>query len=179
MTPARAHALRVLWALAATALDVIDLRAAAGVDETDDRPRLWLLTLQRWTLGEATPAELSTATLAVLDWRNVAEKIGESAWTWAIYCLRDARADLARHPSHVGRHVARTGQALVEATPGDDAETRVRVTVIYADHLRTAERRWVEATAAARLRQAREDCRAAELALGTVRETWTRDEEEP
>lgn len=67
-TAGQLRALRELCALARTALSICDLLAERGAEESD-APRLWLLSLERWTRGEETGPQLGATTRALNVWQ--------------------------------------------------------------------------------------------------------------
>ena len=176
-TAGQLRALRELCALARTALDVADAIAARG-EESDDRPRQWLTSLERWSRGEETPAQLAAATRAVEEWRwpkGVTDgplHAGALAyWCGAIGFLIDARADMTKHPTHIF-HSARVTKHLavaVAAIAGEsDEAAQYRVKVMLSAHADAVGEECARADSDAGLRQAKADKITAERALGTL-----------
>ena len=176
-TAGQLRALRELCALARTGLDVADAIAAAG-QESDDRPRQWLTSLERWARGEETPAQLAAATRAVEEWRwpkgvtdGTLHAGALAYWCGAIGLLIDARADMTKHPTHIF-HSARVTKHLavaVAACAGEsDEAAQYRVKVMLGAHADAIGEESARAEVAARLRQAKADKVVAERALGTL-----------
>jgi hypothetical protein len=175
-TRGQKRALRELCALARTALEVCDMIADGG-EESDDRPRLYLVTFERWTRGEETGAQLAARTRALNAWGASLTKgasRGETAWLIfksALAWLVDAREDLMKNPGHnwhVGRvasHLASTLDALTGN--GREAETH-RVRLMLAKHTADVVRSWATAMREVSGARAKNDKTAAERALGTL-----------
>lgn len=169
-------ALRELCALARTALEVCNMIADGG-EESDDRPRIYLATLERWTRGEETGAQLAARTRALNAWGASLTKgdsrgetvrlILNSALAWLV----DAREDLMNNPGHnwhVGRvtsHLASTIAALT--SNGHDAETQ-RVKLMFAKHTADVARSWATTMREVSDARAKNDKTAAERALGAL-----------
>lgn len=137
-TAGQLRALRELCAIARTGLEIADLIAAAG-HETDDRPRNYLLSLERWTRGEESGPKLAARTRALNAWQPGAfgddkdpARFGRWQWSWAMALgwLDDARGDLMRNPGH-GWHTGRVCEQFastiikVAGEPTDAAKARV------------------------------------------------------
>ena len=173
-TAGQLRALRELCALARTGLDVADAIAAAG-QESDDRPRQWLTSLERWARGEETPAQLAAATRAVEEWRwpkgvtdGTLHAGALAYWCGAIGLLIDARADMTKHPTHTF-HAARVLRQLSDVLVSDTREADdARVAAMLDRHRRAIGEECARAEADARLRQAKADKVTAERALGTL-----------
>ena len=171
-TAGQLRALRELCALARTGLEVCDVIAARG-EETDDRPRAWLLSLERWTRGEETGPQLASRTRAMETWRAavVAALPTGDPWADALHWLADARVDMTKHPTHIF-HSARVTNHLavaVAAIAGEsDEAAQYRVKVMLDRHRKAIGEECARAEADARLRQARADKVTAEQALGTL-----------
>ena len=178
-TAGQLRALRELCALARTALSICDLLAERGAEESD-APRLWLLSLERWTRGEETGPQLGATTRAMKAWQpgaygadNDPARFGRWQWSWAMALgwLDDARGDLMRNPGH-SWHTGRVCEQFVStivkiaSEPPDAAEARVRNALDH--HRRTIGEECARAEADARLRQAKADKATAERALGTL-----------
>lgn len=166
LTDGQRAARRELCALARTALDVCDVAAAKGLED-DDRPRAWLLTMERWARGEETGALLAGRTRAMKVTRD------DHPLDDALYFLADARDDMTKHPTH-RHHVERVCghiAAALRALTGD-AEDAARAQV---DDWRRRHRVAVAAEETERERAAlaakmKGDKAAAELVLGTAQE---------
>ena len=172
-------ALRELCALARTATDVCDELQRRGAEESD-APRLWLLSLERWTRGEETGPQLAARTRAMETWREAVfaalpkpahPNTRATSWGDALHWLSDARADMARNPGH-RHHVARVVGLLTVtvwvATKETTEEAEARVANLLDAHVRGVHAEWVASERAAMLRQAKADKAAAERALGTL-----------
>ena len=174
---------RALWelcALARTALDVCDMLAARG-EEHDDRPRLWLLALERWTRDAETGPQLAAATRAMGAWAKTvsggASVLGPSPETaqhaWWLSCawLADARVDLLKNPGH-GHHTPRVCGHLAdtimraEGQPYDAARAMV-VRMLREERERVAGE-WAAVMREASAARAKADKITAERALGTL-----------
>ena len=176
-TAGQLRALRELCALARTGLDVADVIAARG-GESDDRPRLWLTSLERWSRGKETPAQLAAATRAMKAWRDGVHGPGRestgpiAAWSMAAHYLADAREDMAKHPTHTTPHAARVCQhfaATLRLATGDGADAaKANVAAMLDRHRKAVGEECARAEADARLRQAKADKVTAERALGTL-----------
>lgn len=173
-TAGQLRALRELCALARTGLEIADLIEKRG-EESDDRPRLWLTSLERWTRGEEKPAQLAAATRAVEEWRwpkgvtdGTLHAGALAYWCGAIGLLIDARADMTKHPTHTF-HTARVLRQLSDVLVSDTREADdARVAAMLDRHRRAIGEECARAEADARLRQAKADKVTAERALGTL-----------
>ena len=175
-TKGQQRALRELCALARTALEVCDMIAERS-EENDDRPRLYLVTFERWTRGEETGAQLAARTRALNAWGASLTKgasRGETAWLIfksALAWLVDAREDLMKNPGHnwhIGRvasHLASTLDALTRNEPGAAAH---RVKLMLTKHAADVAREWATTMRAVSDARAKSDKTAAERALGTL-----------
>ena len=177
-TAGQLRALRELCALARTGLEICDVLAARG-EESDDRPRAWLTSLERWARGEETPAQLAAATRAVEEWRwpkgvtdGTLHAGALAYWCGAIGLLIDAREDMAKHPTHTPPHAARVCQhfaATLRLATGDAAEAaKANVAAMLNRHRLAIGEESARAERAAMLRQAKADKVTAERALGTL-----------
>ena len=171
-TAGQLRALRELCALARVGLDVADVIAARG-EESDDRPRAWLLSLERWCRGEETGPQLAARTRAMETWRAavVAALPTGDPWADALHWLADARADMTRNPGHT-EHTSRVCRSLADALLAHGSESPAAahaiITRAVAAHRRAIGEEWAQAMTAARLRQAKADKVTAERALGTL-----------
>ena len=179
-TAGQKRALRELCALTRTALGVCEMIAARG-EEHDDRPRLWLLALERWTRGAETGPQLAAATRAMGAWAKTvsggASVLGPSPETaqhaWWLSCawLADARVDLLKNPGH-GHHTPRVCGHLAdtimraEGQPCDAARAMV-VRMLREERERVAGE-WAAVMREASAARAKADKVTAERARGTL-----------
>ena len=175
-TRGQKRALRDLCALARTALDVCEMIAQGG-EESDDRPRLYLVAFERWTRGEEAGAQLAARTRALNAWGASLTKgdsrgettrlIFKSTLAWLI----DAREDLMKNPGHkwhVGRVSSHLANTLASLTSnGHDAETH-RVKLMLAKHTSDVASEWATVMRAVDGARAETDKVAAEQAIGTL-----------
>lgn len=177
-TAGQLRALRELCALARTGLEVCDVIATRG-EETDDRPRQWLTSLERWSRGEETGPQLAARTRAMEAWRDAVfvalpKPVSPGTtdkWCDALHWLSDARADLMRNPGHdhhIDRVAWHTIRALATATGDEPAAAEAWFFATHARHRKAIGEECARAEAAARLRQAKADKVTAERALGTL-----------
>lgn len=177
LTDGQRAARRELCALARTALDVCDVAAAKGLED-DDRPRAWLLTMERWARGEETGALLAVATNALRVW-CVSACVAPSRPTvveWARACsaLDDARLDAAKHPTHItshSQHVTRSLATALRLLTGDSGDAAMaQVAEWRRRHREAIAREETERERAALAEKLKGDKAAAELVLGTAQE---------
>ncbi len=188
-TAGQLRALRELCALARTGLDVADVLAARGAEDSDV-PRNYLLSLERWARGEESGPKLAARTRAMRAWSAALRKSWDAvmdatpkgqlwppmppvqSWCRALHCLDDARDDLSRNPGHDTRHSknAAANFAFVLMTfAGEPAEAaKARVAAMLDRHRKAVGEERARAAADARLRQAKADKVTAERALGTL-----------
>ena len=163
---------RELCALARTALDVCDVIAAKGL-EADDRPRAWLLSMERWARGEETGPMLAARTRAMEAWRDATFRTVHP-WGDALHWLADARDDMTKHPTH-RHHVERVCghiAAALRALTGDAEDAaRARVDDWRRRHRVAVAAEETERERAALAAKLKDDKAAAELVLGTAQET--------
>lgn len=178
-TTGQKRALRELCALARTALDVCDLLAARG-EEHDDRPRMYLASLERWTRGAETGPQLAARTRAMNAWGDTAS-YGDSSWDaenclqrmwWlALGWLVDARADLMANPGHA-HHTPRVCRELagvvVMLTDYPPADASAMVAETLRGHRERIAGEWATVVREASAARAKVDKAAAERALGTL-----------
>lgn len=182
-TAGQLRALRELCALARTGLDVCDVLAAKGAED-DDRPRAWMISLERWTRGEESGPQLAARTRAMERAREreltadhkipPPATLAQGLFGDALHWIADARADLTRNPGHTKHHVERVCAHLATALSAvtGDAEEAARAQV---DEWRRRHRVAVAAEETERERAAltaklKDDKAAAELVLGTAQE---------
>ena len=176
-TDGQLRAMRELCALARVGLDVADVIAARG-EESDDRPRAWLLSLERWCRGEETGPQLAARTRAMEVWRDAVfakprgpkEPVDVDPWGLALHWLSDARVDLVRNPGHRGHHVLVVDAAArtLRRVDGETIDASVaRVAAMLDRHRKAVGEECARAEVAARLTQAKADKITAERALGT------------
>lgn len=93
---------REFCAIVRTALDVCDAISAAGQEE-DDRPRVYLESLERWSRGQEGGRHLAWKTRGMLAWATAARKrhaegaaaeTTDRALASALYFLQDGRGSL-------------------------------------------------------------------------------------
>lgn len=178
-TAGQLRALRELCALARTGIEVCEVIAARG-GEDSDAPRNYLLSMERWTREEESGPKLAARTRALNVWQpgafgadNDPARFGRWQWSWAMALgwLDDARGDLMRNPGH-GWHSPRVCEQFVStivkiaSEPADAAKARV------AAMLEAHRGRVIADGAAARYeatkRRAKADKVTAERALGTL-----------
>ncbi len=176
-TAGQLRARRELCALARTGLDIVDLLAERGAEESD-APRRYLESLQRWAMGVDTGPQLAARTRAMETWRWTV--IGSDCapptryadwWCGALGLLIDAREDMTKHPTHTF-HVGRVVWHLTDVVACLTGETRdatnARVINLLDAHRKAIGEECARAKSDARLRQAKADKIAAERALGTL-----------
>lgn len=173
LTDGQRAARRELCALARTALDVCDVAAAKGLED-DDRPRAWLLTMERWARGEETGALLAGRTRAMKEWLLGNVTRDDHPLDDALYFLTDAREDMTKHPTH-RHHVERVCghiAAALRALTGDAEDAaRARVDDWRRRHRVAVAAEETERERAALTAKLKDDKAAAELVLGTAQET--------
>lgn len=177
LTDGQRAARRELCALARTALDVCDVAAAKGAED-DDRPRAWLLSMERWARGEETGARLAVATNALRVWcvsSCVTPPPAVVEWARACSALDDAREDAAKHPTHITQHSQYVARSLVTAlrllTGDAEDAARAQVAEWRRRHREAIAREETERERAALTAKLKDDKAAAELVLGTAQET--------
>ena len=172
LTDGQRAARRELCALARTALDVCDVAAAKGL-EADDRPRAWLLSVERWARGEESGPMLAARTRAMEAWRDATFRTVD-LWGDALHWLDDAREDVARHPTHAAMHASRVSghlAAALSALTGDSGDAAMaRVVAWRFAHRKAIASEETERERAALAARLRDDKAAAELVLGTAQE---------
>lgn len=180
LTDGQRAARRELCALARTALDVCDAVAAKGAED-DDRPRAWLLSMERWARGEEAGAQLAARTRAMKAWlRSGAVSMWlrpctrATPWGDALHWLDDAREDAAKHPTHAAMHASRVSghlAAALSALTGDSGDAAMaRVVAWRFAHRKAIAREETERERAALAARLKGDKAAAELVLGTAQE---------
>ena len=179
-TAGQKRALRELCALARTALDVCEMLAARG-EEHDDRPRLWLLALERWTRGVETGPQLAARTRAMNAWADTVSGdvsiLGPShetalhAWWLSCVWLSDARVDLMKNPGH-DHHSPRVCRNLVDTLVRLNGLLHEAVRSVVAEMLRGHRERiageWATVMREGSAARAKADKVTAERALGTL-----------
>lgn len=174
-TAGQMRALRELCALARTGLEVCDVIAARGAEDSD-APRNYLLSLERWARSEESGPKLAARTRALNAWQPAAfgddkdpARFGRWQWSWAMTLawLDDARGDLMRNPGHswhTGRVCEQFASTIIKVAgePADAAKARVAA-MLDAHRARVAGE-WATAPRAPTARRAKADKRA----LGTL-----------
>lgn len=175
-TRGQKRALRELCALVRTALEVCGMIADGG-EESDDRPRLYLATFERWTRGEETGAQLAARTRALNAWGaslTNGDSHGETTrlrFKHALAWLVDARVDMMKNPGHnwhVGRVSSRLASTLTALTRNEPEAEVQRVRLMLAKHQRALFEEKVAVARAELLASIKGDKVAAERALGTL-----------
>lgn len=175
----RREARAKIAALARTALSVCDEIARLG-REDDDRPRMWLLAVDRWGMGAEVP-ELAALTRAMTQWMEtravLALRHPLSTWGTVLFRLDDARKDVAKHVTHVDDHEDRVTFAcervLVELAGETMGAAHARVKACHWQHLCDITRGHADLARQDRREQAKRDRevmerRLAEPARGSV-----------
>jgi len=170
-TAGQKRALRELCALARTALDVCDMLAARG-EEHDDRPRLWLLALERWTRGAETGPQLAARTRAMGAWAKATTgDVRVSEWRLSCAWLSDARVDLMKNPGHdhhTSRVCGRLAGTLVRLDGMPQDAAAARVAEMLRGHRERIAGEWATVMREASAARAKADKITAERALGTL-----------
>jgi hypothetical protein len=130
-------------ALAEVFLVTLDALATKGL-ESDDRPRVFALTLRRWTDDLADANELATAARGLDDesWRTAPPEARKTPWALAAHAanaLKSWRAQCMKYATYTRQGVPQCAWRLVAvwAALGEPEDAaRALVTRLYADRFR-------------------------------------------